>query len=90
MTKKEINQKLKEFGFKETNFDGELCAYAQLRDNLKDNHIPLKDITDLSLTDEGELVAEFETGLGYSSGYLLEYDDPNYWDNPRQRILRGE
>lgn len=84
MTRKEIITKLKEMGFHEETFEGDLCAYEALRSNLRANRIPLKDIESITLDEQGELRANFETGLDYATGYFLEYESPNYWLNAKE------
>lgn len=75
MTRKQIEEQLKKWGFHDLMFDEKtLCAYEQLSHNLRALRIPLKDIESLTLDDRGEIRANFESGLDYASGYFLEYE----------------
>lgn len=77
MTRKEIEKQLRQWGFHDLMFDEKtLCAYEQLYTNLRANKIALKDIVSLTLDEQGEIRANFETGLDYASGYFLEYETP--------------
>lgn len=77
MTRKQIEETLKKWGFHDLmNDEKTLCAYEQLYINLRANKIALKEIDHIELDEYGEVKAVFPNGMDYASGYFLEYETP--------------
>lgn len=84
MTRKQAIEWLKYKGFKDEMIGGGLCAYYHMMEQLRVNRFPLKDVVDLVLSEDGEIICIFETGMGHACGYGLKneslYDYETLYD----------